>query len=302
MADYVKEYFDRHAEAWVESAYAGEVRFPVGAERVRLALEAVEPARGDGGALVDLGCGGGQLCVHAAKLGWSVVGVDVAPAMIEQAELERGDLPIRYVVASFDENGLDAGAFDAVTALGLIEYLPEDDALFAEAQRLLRPGGRFAVSCRNRLFNLQSVNDYTERELARGDASALLSELRDLLDTSTAPELRALAAELAAAGPDLARAAKLDADGAGEQLFDHRRSFADDRRQHTPSELREAASRQGFRDVDVRALHPHPLPPALESLAPRVYNQIATAWQRALERSPLGLAVCSAFVAVFERG
>jgi SAM-dependent methyltransferase len=302
MADYVKEYFDRHADEWVESAYAGEVRFPVGGERVRLALEAVDPARKDGSTLVDLGCGGGQLCVHATRLGWSAVGVDVAPAMIEQAERARGDLPIRYVVASFDESGLDAGAFDAVTALGLIEYLPDDDALFAEAQRLLRSGGRFAVSCRNRLFNLQSANDYTDRELVRGDAQALLAELRNVLETSTAPELRALASELAAAGPDLARAAKLDADETAERLFDHRRTFVEDRRQHTPHELGEVASRHGFRGAGVLALHPHPLPPALEPLAPRVYNEIAAAWQRALERSPLGLAFCSAFVAVFERG
>ena len=46
-----------------------------------------------------------------------------------------------------------------MTAMGLIEYLPDDDGLFAEAARLLRPGGRFAVSCRNRLYNLQSANE-----------------------------------------------------------------------------------------------------------------------------------------------
>ena len=51
----------------------------------------------------------------------------------------------------------------------------------------------------------------------------------------------------------------------------------------------------------MRALHPHPLPPALEPLAPRVYNRLALAWQRPLERSPVGLAFCTAFVAAFER-
>src|ERR671932_754127 len=132
MKDYVKEYFDRHAHDWVEAAYVGEVKFPVGGERVRLAVEAVAPAMRDGARLADLGCGGGQLAVHAARLGWRPVGVDVAPAMI-------------------DESGLPDGDFSAVTALGLIEYLEDDDALFAEARRLLREGGRFAVSCRNRL-------------------------------------------------------------------------------------------------------------------------------------------------------
>ena len=39
----------------------------------------------------------------------------------------------------------------------------------------------------------------------------------------------------------------------------------------------------------------------LEPLAPRTYNRLADAWQRALERSPAGLAFSTAFVAVFER-
>ena len=69
MQDYVKDYFDRNAAAWVEGAYAGGSKFPVGPERVRLAIEGVAPAMRDGAALVDLGCGGGQLCIHAARLG-----------------------------------------------------------------------------------------------------------------------------------------------------------------------------------------------------------------------------------------
>ena len=191
MKDYVQEYFDRHAHAWVEAAYVGDVRFPVGAERVRLAIEGVAPAMREGARLVDLGCGGGQLCVHAARLGWSVAGVDSAPAMIEEARGAAGDVDVEWIVASYDDSALPGGGFDAVTAMGLIEYLDDDGALFTEAA--------------------------------------------------------------------------------------------------------------GFRPVEVLALHPHPLPPALESLAPRVYNRLALAWQRPLERSPAGLAFCTAFVAVYER-
>jgi hypothetical protein len=51
----------------------------------------------------------------------------------------------------------------------------------------------------------------------------------------------------------------------------------------------------------VLAVHPHPLPPALERVSPRLYNRLALAWQRPLERSGLGLALCSAFIAVFEK-
>jgi SAM-dependent methyltransferase len=300
VKDYVREYFDRHAEAWVTAAYAGGARFPVGSERVRLAIEGVAPALADGGALVDLGCGGGQLVAHAAQLGWRAVGVDVAPGMVEEARAATEGLDVELVVAPFDETGLETGAFDAVTAMGLIEYLPDDDALFAEARRLLRDGGRFAVSCRNRLYNVQSANRFTQREVESGTAGDLLAELREELERVGPDEIRALADELASSAFELREAVDADAAEPPPDLFDHPTSFGEERRQHAPSELAESGARAGFRHVETLALHPHPLPPDLERLAPRVYNRLALAWQRPLERSPLGLAYCTAFVAVFE--
>lgn len=294
----MQDYFDRNAHAWVEAAYAGDVRFPVGAERVRLAIEGVAPAMQEGSRLVDLGCGGGQLCVHAANLGWRAVGVDSAPGMIEEARGESEGLDVEWIVASYDESGLPDGEFDAVTAMGLIEYLPDDDGLFAEAARLLRPGGRFAVSCRNRLYNLQSANEYTENE---SETARLLDELREELSRTRPDDLRALGESLAAAADELEAAAAEDRDVPPRELHDHRRAFQRGRRQHTPRDLAPAAERHGFAQAEVLALHPHPLPPALEPLAPRTYNRLAQAWQRSLERSPAGLAFSTAFVAVFER-
>jgi SAM-dependent methyltransferase len=299
MKDYVKEYFDRHAHEWVEAAYVGDVKFPVGPERVRLAIEGVAPALRKGGRLVDLGCGGGQLCVHAARLGWAAVGVDVAPGMIEQARVAADGLELEWVVAEYDESGLPDGEFDAVTALGLVEYLDDDEGLFAEAARLLHEGGRFAVSCRNRLYNLLSANDYTAEDLA-GEAPRLLDELRDELAKTGEDELHALALSIADWGDELRTAVEADRAQPSPELLDHPRAFQRGRRQHTPREVEEVAERHGFRHVETLALHPHPLPPALEALAPRTYNALALAWQRPLERSPAGLAFCTAFVGIFE--
>jgi len=275
--------------------------FPVGPERLRVALESVAPAVGKGGTLVDLGCGGGQLLAHAARFGWRAVGVDVAPGMVEEATRETEGLGVRLIEAAYDESGLASGSADAVTALGLIEYLPEDGGLLAEAVRLLRPGGRFAVSCRNRLYNLMSANAYTERELTGGTASALLDELRGTLDGVEASDLHALAHELAAAASDLERAVELGEEGVDVRMLDHPTTFAEERRQHSPAELRRSAEAAGLAEVALFPVHPHPLPPGTEALAPRVYNRLALAWQRALGGRPLGLAFCSAFVATFEK-
>ena len=303
MKDYVQDYFDRHAHAWVEAAYDEEVRFPVGAERVRLAIEGVAPAMREGARLADLGCGGGQLCVHAANLGWRAVGVDNAPGMIEEARANAanaGSVEIQWITAAYDESGLPDGELDAVTALGLVEYLPDDDGLFAEAARVLRPGGRFAVSCRNRLYNLLSANEYTAQEY-EDEAPRLLAELRELLERTDASALHGLAESLARAGEELERAVSADRDVPARELHDHRRAFQRGRRQHTPRELGGAANRHGFAQREILALHPHPLPPALEPVAPRTYNRLARAWQDSLERSPAGLAFSTAFVAVYER-
>jgi SAM-dependent methyltransferase len=300
VKDYVRDYFDQHAQAWVEAAYIGEVKFPVGPERVRLAIEGVAPALESGSRVVDLGCGAGQLCVHAARLGWRAVGVDVAPSMIEEARAAAEGLEIDWVTGSYDESDLPDASVDAVTALGLIEYLDDDDGLFAEAARLLRPGGYFAVSCRNRLYNLLSVNEYTAQELEDG-AAALLDELRDALAATSDDALHTLAVSLADAAETLGDAAAADREEPPPELHDHVRAFQRGRRQHTPLELHSVAERHGLRHLETLALHPHPLPPALEALAPRTYNALALAWQRPLERSPAGLAFCTAFVAVFER-
>jgi SAM-dependent methyltransferase len=305
MTEYVRDYFDRHAHAWLEEAYAeGDTpaAFPLGKERLRLALGGVADA---GGRLVDLGCGGGQLCAVAAALGLTVTGVDVAPGMIEEAESLRATLPaeeaerITLVVSALDTFEPEKAAFDAATAMGLIEYLPDDAALFEPARRLLRPGGRLAVSCRNRLYNLQSANDYTAGEIEVGDALGLLAEIRAGLEEVRPEELRALGRELAARAPLLADAAALDESEPPPDYLGHVTAFRAERRQHTPAEIEAGARAAGFAPVSILALHPHPLPPGLEKLAPRVYNQLALAWQRTLADSAAGLFTASAFVAVF---
>jgi SAM-dependent methyltransferase len=309
-AGYVREYFDHHAREWLEQAYAEEHLpsvFPLGDERVRVALEGIAPAVQSGAHLADLGCGGGQLCGHAARLGLEVVGVDAAPGMIAAAEELCATLDqdaatrIRLVVAPFDSADLPAGDFHAVTAMGLLEYLPEDGPLLREAHRLLRPGGLFAVSCRNRLFSLASSNDYTASEIASGRARLLLAELRELVAGTRPDDLQGLARELAAAAEELQQAAATDETVPAPEMFHHPSSFSQDRRQHTPAELRRSAEAEGLEVRTVLPLHHHPLPPAVEGVAPRVYNRLALAWQHGLGSSPLGLAYASSFVAVLAR-
>jgi SAM-dependent methyltransferase len=307
-AEYTRRYFSDGAGRWLATAYGGDehaVSYPVGARRVRRALEAiVERLGAPRGHLLDLGCGGGDLCVMAAQLGFEASGIDVAEGMIAEADARRRALPsaigqrLAFRVGDVLSVELAEAGFDAVTALGLLEYMDDDVAFFRSAVSWLRPGGVLVVSCRNRLFNLASLNDYTRREIQTGDALGLLSELSSL---RPGPELAGALADfvvrLREALPALEEALAADRvvrSGEAEATFGGRR------RQHTPRELVAVAAGAGLRDAAIVAVHPHPFPPALEHAAPRFYNRLAGVFE-ALETSPASLAWSSSFLGVFSR-
>lgn len=310
-AAYVRDYFSAHAREWLRRAY-GDGRhpsaYPVGVQRLRLTMEAVLARLGAlRGRLVDLGCGGGELAVHAAGLGFETTGVDIAPGMIEEARARRRALPepardrLRFQTGDALASGLPAAYADAVTAIGLVEYLDDDSAFFGEAARLLRPAGVLVVSCRNRLFNLASLNDYTREEISAGAAGSLLDELGALApDVAARDALKELAARLREAADGLEEALTEDAAEGRAPAPSAVPAFGRPRRQHTPRGLAAAAARHGFGAPAFLAVHPHPLPPAFEAIAPRFYNRLAAALEP-LERTPASLAWSSAFLGVFTR-
>jgi len=307
----VRRYFSDSARQWLTQAYdEGEetAAYPVGAQRVRLALEAVLDRLGASrGHLVDLGCGGGDLAMRAATLGFDTTGVDIAEGMIAEAEARRAVLPLRrrervsFRVADVLETGLPAGSADAVTAIGLVEYLADDAPFFAEAARLLREGGVLVVSCRNRLFNATSGNEFTRAEIESGGAAGLLTELAGLRpDRGVVPLLGQVVARLREALPALERALARDAETGDSRGGQPPPPFGQRRRQHTPSELAAAAAAAGLRQPRFFGVHPHVLSPALEAVAPRFYNRFAAVLEP-LESAPVSLAWSSAFLGVFTR-
>jgi SAM-dependent methyltransferase len=307
-ADYTRRYFSEGAGRWLATAYGTEthsVSYPVGASRVRLALDAVCAHLGaPRGRLADLGCGGGDLCVEAARLGFEATGIDVAEGMIAEAEARCRSLPpavaqrLAFRVGDVLDAELPAAGFDAVTALGLVEYLDDDTSFFRAAARWLRPGGVVVVSCRNRLFNLASLNDYTRGEIESGGAVGLLAELAALRPGPELPDrLADFVARLREALPELEAALATDR---ASKATPNSGGFAGRRRQHTPRELATAAAAAGFRETGVLGVHPHPFPPALEAASPRFYNRLAGVFE-ALEAAPASLAWSSAFLGVFTR-
>lgn len=117
-------------------------------------LDYIEARAGlTGRRVLDVGCGGGLLAEGMARRGARVIGIDLAPESLKVARLhalEAGiDVEYREIAAETLAN-TDAGGFDLVTCLEMLEHVPDPVAIVAALASLVRPGGDVICSTINR--------------------------------------------------------------------------------------------------------------------------------------------------------
>lgn len=96
---------------------------------------------------LEIGCGLGRVLKHYARQGFKVRGIERSPVAV--ANLLKEEQPLDVVEGDVMDLPYETAAFDVVMAFGVYHNLEHGiEKALAETARILRPGGRFAISMR----------------------------------------------------------------------------------------------------------------------------------------------------------
>jgi arsenite methyltransferase len=105
-----------------------------------------------GEAVLDVGSGAGSDSLVASQMvgvEGSVTGIDMTPEMLSKARAAAGEMRatnVTFVAGEAESLPFEDESFDVVISNGVIDLIPDKDAVFSEIHRVLRPGGRIQIA------------------------------------------------------------------------------------------------------------------------------------------------------------
>jgi ubiquinone/menaquinone biosynthesis C-methylase UbiE len=119
-----------------------------------------------GQALLDIGCGDGELARRVAGRYARITATDISPVVLDEARSKTGGASVTFT--ELDANRplpYPAAAFDAVVSLSTMQYLFDPEAFLAEARRVLAPRGTLVVEVPNMAYLPQRLRLLAGRPL-----------------------------------------------------------------------------------------------------------------------------------------
>lgn len=150
-----------------------------------------------GETVLDLGSGGGFDCFLAARqVGDSgkVIGVDMTPTMVSKARAnaEKGGYRnVEFRLGEIENLPVADGTVDAIISNCVINLSPNKHRVFAESYRVLKPGGRLAISD---VVAFAELPEDIRQDMALFTGcmagASLISELEEMLRTNGFQQIR----------------------------------------------------------------------------------------------------------------
>jgi SAM-dependent methyltransferase len=149
-------YADQAARPAVAEIMNRHLGFPPGMRAGVVAAEAIPELAAElrlrpGDTLLDLACGRGAYGLLVAKqAGTLLIGVDFSVQALTEAREQAGRLDmgdVRFRPGELTATGLPGASVGAVLCTDAIQFPDEPAAAYAEIHRVLKPGGRVALTC-----------------------------------------------------------------------------------------------------------------------------------------------------------
>lgn len=150
---------------------------------------------GPGAAVLEIGCGTGQLTRQLTGRGFNLTAIDIGAAMVEAARRRVADPVVRFEVCSFEEFA-GTGPFDLIVSATAFHWI-DPGIGWVKTARLLQPGGWLALLSTGERYpeplrtQLQEQwMRYSRRVVRAADQPAWVAGLRDTALFGEPVELR----------------------------------------------------------------------------------------------------------------
>jgi len=137
-----REAYDRLAAVWSSTTDRG----PYNGLLERPALRSLVPGHLAGAVVLDAGCGAGAQAEWLLDQGAEVIGIDVSPRMIEEAERRCGGRGRFFVTDLAQPLPLEPASLDGITSSLVLHYVADWSVPLRSFASALRPGGWAVIS------------------------------------------------------------------------------------------------------------------------------------------------------------